>query len=633
MTLTNLIKPLLTTAIFVISSLLSAQSTVTIRPNGVSDHVLSILQHAGEYMDNSRYDSAQYLISNALSQTEVALKEHELYYLHSLESEIMYYNALFEQGLNSAVRTLSIASALKNDTLIGSAENLMGLFYMNLGKGNDAIKHFRKAIALIPEGHNNNLLAYRYHAYANMGECFFKINEPDSAIFYSSASIAEADIRGRARGVALARWSLAEAYLVKDRVTESIAELQSAMALVKNSVHRDVVQTLCCTLMKCYQKKEMPDSANYWMQTGMLELTHPLNTDFSRKEFLQCAIDICIKQNNLGEGALLLRKLNDLTREVSSKEQNQRVNILKDYYEKNQKLIIEKQLNEAQKKELELRKIIEWALILLAVLCILLIVIVYRTFKQKQKIVELNHARNITQMQQDMELKSLKSRMELLFDERNRIASDLHDDIGAALSSIRIYSSAAQKQMDINPEEGMNLITRINESSTSMMERMSDIVWSINPKNDSGESLVMRMKTFASEVLGSMHIDLVYNIDPEIENLKPTLEARNNVYLIFKEAVNNIAKYSDAGKVEITLSLDNGFFTMLIKDNGKGFNVMQAFQGNGLNNMSQRAKAMNAYFHVTSHANSGTLIEVKMEIATISDIKHTTNRTNFVSQQ
>ena len=620
MTLQNLARTLIISAFIALDSILHANSGLDFKPNGVTAKVLIVLLEASAHMEASRYDSAQYLISNTLSQTEIALNESDLYYLHAFQSEIMYYNALFEQGLNSALRALSIATSLNNDTLIGSAENLLGLFYMNLGYSKNAVKHFKKAVELIPLGHNNDFIACQYHGYSNMAECFLRINEPDSARLYASASIAEAEMRGRIRGVALAHWCLAEALLKKNDIPQSIIEIKSALKLVKNSVHHDVVQTLSCTLMRCYQKIQQPDSAYYWMKSGLLLQEDPLNTDFSRKEFLQCGINLCIEQHNLTEGSIFLEKLNKLTRKVSNKEQNQRVKILSDYYEKNEKLIVEKQLNEAQKKELSLRTIIEWVLILVAALCILLIFIGYRTFKQKQKIVELNHSRSLEQMKQDLELKSIKGKMEALFDERNRIASDLHDDIGAALSSIRIYSSAAQKQMATDPREGMNLISRIINSSESMMERMSDIVWSINPKNDSGESLILRMKTFASEVLGSMQIDLVYHIDPIVVNLKPTLVARKNVYLIFKEAINNIAKYSESSKVEILLSAENGFFSLRIKDNGKGFNVMQAFKGNGLTNMSQRAKAMDAYFHVTSHANTGTTIELKMETTIISDL-------------
>src|SRR5690606_30299844 len=138
---------------------------------------------------------------------------------------------------------------------------------------------------------------------------------------------------------------------------------------------------------------------------------------------------------------------------------------------------------------------------------------------------------------------------------RNRIASDLHDDIGAALSSIRIYSGAAQKHFQNNPQESEQLIQRINESSTGMMDRMSDIVWSINPKNDNGQSLVLRMKSFASEVLGSLDIKVNYRIDGVVEELKPATLVRRNLYLIFKEAINNISKYSKANEVWVDIKI------------------------------------------------------------------------------
>lgn len=570
-------------------------------------------------MDESRYDSAQFIITRAFTQSELRFSELDLYYLHSFESEIMYYNALFEQGLNSAYRTLSLATTLKNDTLIGNSENLIGLFYMNLSNFKDAIGHFERAVNLIPAGHINTYLAYKYHANANLAECFLKVNEPDSAIYYSKASFEEAYIRQKKRGTSLATWNIAEAHILKKELREAINLLLTELSEIDQSSHRDVVQMYDCSLMKVYDLLNMKDSSIFWMNNGLKEMDNPLNTDLSRKDFLECAVSVCIRQKDLETGSVLLEKLNVLTRSINGKEQNQRLEILKDYYVKNQRLVIEKELNEAQKKELHLRRTVESILMLLAALFLLLIFITYRTFRQRQKIAELNHSKHVTQVKQELELKSLKGKMKALNLERNRIASDLHDDIGAALSSIRIYSLAASKQMKSNPGESQNLLNKITESSSDMMERMSDIVWSINPKNDTGESLIIRMKTLASEVLGSMNIDLVYRIDPDVEKLKPTLAERKNIYLIFKEAINNIAKYSEANKVEITLTRRDDYFAMKISDNGKGFNINQAFTGNGLNNMSQRASSLNAYFHISSHRSTGTQIEFRMNIARISD--------------
>jgi hypothetical protein len=112
-----------------------------------------------------------------------------------------------------------------------------------------------------------------------------------------------------------------------------------------------------------------------------------------------------------------------------------------------------------------------------------------------------------------MEMRAVEDRIQALNEERNRIASDLHDDIGASLSGIRIYTEAALMQASKNPDEAFQLLGRIRQSAAGVMERMGDIVWSISPRNDSGENMLFRMKTFATETLGPLGILPQYEAD------------------------------------------------------------------------------------------------------------------------
>lgn len=588
-------------------------------PSYVSKQTCDVLSIASDFMGKSQYDSAQFVISKMFAQTEFSIGTTDLYYLHCYEAEIMYYNALFEQGLNSSLRGLEIAQQLKNDTLSGNSENLIGLFLMNLQRNEEALEHLRSGSRLLPYNHHNEFLAFQYHALSNLGECFFKLLQPDSAIYYSEKAIAEARELGRNRGVALAYWNIGEAWLEKKDTEKAGDYCRMGYDLVANSQHRDVVQMICATYMKVYRLKENTDSLNLWLERGLAENLNPLNTDFSRITFLEQAIDMSVSVNAIERGTAFLRELNLLQRSVNVKEQSQRMAILKDYYEKNQKLIIADELTNAQNKELSLRKTISLIFGALALLLIFLIFIVMKTFKQRQRIAQLQYNEQLQNTSRDIELKALEKKMEALFTERNRISSDLHDDIGAALSSIRIYSGAAEKQFHNNPEESLQLIHRINVGSSGMMDRMSDIVWSISPKNDNVQSMVFRMKSHAAEILGPLDIKVNYEIDVNVEDIHPTIIARRNIYLIFKEAINNIAKYSDAESITVCLIIKDVIFHMHIDDDGKGFHVNQAQKGNGLVNMSNRSKAIDGNFHISSHAGRGTQLHFSVDIAKISD--------------
>lgn len=585
----------------------------------ISKEIDDILKRATAFMNQSQYDSAQYLITAIQAQPEFSITKVEHYYLRCYEAEIMYYNALFEQGLNISLWSLDLAKELNSELLQGNSHNFIGLFLLIMQRSKEAIPHFQAAIQLIPDGQQPDYLSKQYHAMANLGESYLKIGLLDSAIHYSVLSSKAAADMHKARAKASAQTNIAEAYLLKNDLPRAIDIGIDGYNQVKDTDHRDLIQSFCNTLMHAYEKKQLNDSLNYWMNVGLTENTNPLNTDLSRTGFLQQCIDLRIKLGD-AKGALdLIGQLNTLKQSLHDKQQSLRVAVLIDYYEQTNKLALSKQLTETQQSELKLRAIIMIALAAVAGLILILFFISRKNARQKQHIDALKHEEDLQKSAREMELKALKERFEALYSERNRIASDLHDDIGAALSSIRIYSGAAQKHFQNNPQESEHLIQRINESSTGMMDRMSDIVWSINPKNDNGESLVLRMKSFASEVLGSLDIKVSYRIGEEFEALKPSTTVRRNIYLIFKEAINNISKYSEATGVSVVLEMTEDVLRMRIEDNGVGFHVVGGMHGNGLTNMNLRAEAMGATFHISSHKGKGTQLMLMLPVTKISD--------------
>lgn len=192
---------------------------------------------------------------------------------------------------------------------------------------------------------------------------------------------------------------------------------------------------------------------------------------------------------------------------------------------------------------------------------------------------------------------------------RQNIARDLHDDIGSTLSSINIMSKLAMQQADNSGH-----LQKISTYSSRMMETMSDIVWSINPANDSVEQMLVKMKEFAAEILEPNNINYHFNLDEGMENIRLDVEKRKSIFLIFKEAINNIAKYSEATQVNITLSRMTNTLILMVNDNGKGFDVASVTRGNGLKNMAARSSAINGTWKQNSELGKGTTISVEIPI-------------------
>jgi nitrate/nitrite-specific signal transduction histidine kinase len=194
---------------------------------------------------------------------------------------------------------------------------------------------------------------------------------------------------------------------------------------------------------------------------------------------------------------------------------------------------------------------------------------------------------------------------------RQRVARDLHDDMGSTLSSISILSSMAKDKLDKDPARISEYINKISDNSTRMMEAIDYIVWSINPSNDSMAKVVARMREFATEVLEAKNIDLHFKVDERLEQVKLDMEARRDLFLIYKEAVNNSAKYSNASEVHIELKLTSGRLQLLVSDNGGGFQKGEIKGGgNGLGNMQKRAQSLKGILHIDSEIGKGTTVSL-----------------------
>lgn len=187
---------------------------------------------------------------------------------------------------------------------------------------------------------------------------------------------------------------------------------------------------------------------------------------------------------------------------------------------------------------------------------------------------------------------------------RNRIATDLHDDIGSTLTNINILSELSRQKLK-QQEEAELFLNRISEEVHNSSQALDDIVWSINTNNDTLEQTVARMRRYAAEVFDSANIRYVLQLDEHFARRKLNMEQRRDCFLLFKEAINNIYKHAAAQNVSIRLWLERNQLHMTIEDDGKGFDAAQTTHRNGLKNMRQRVQKWNGAIQIQSTPGSG----------------------------
>jgi signal transduction histidine kinase/ligand-binding sensor domain-containing protein len=209
---------------------------------------------------------------------------------------------------------------------------------------------------------------------------------------------------------------------------------------------------------------------------------------------------------------------------------------------------------------------------------------------------------------------------------RTRIATDLHDDIGSSLSKIAILSEVVRQKNGAGKTEKNEPLEIIADTSREMVDSMSDIVWAINPERDSLTDLIQRMRRFAEDILDAQDIDYKFVVPEHLKDIALGADVRRDVYLIFKECVNNLAKHSKASEAEIKINLEYENLTIEIKDNGRGFTVPSihvttdsvpsgnGFGGNGLRNIRRRAGNFGGDLQIDSETGKGTRIVLQVPV-------------------
>jgi signal transduction histidine kinase len=197
---------------------------------------------------------------------------------------------------------------------------------------------------------------------------------------------------------------------------------------------------------------------------------------------------------------------------------------------------------------------------------------------------------------------------------RTRIATDLHDDIGSSLSQIAILSEVAKQ----TPEAGLGALDplgRIAGISRELVDSMSDIVWAVNPKRDNLLDLTRRMRQFAGEMLVASGIEFTFDAEGASSHAALGVDIRRQVFLIFKECVNNAARHSGAAQVSIVFAMTGGWLRLTIRDNGRGFDAAHLSNGHGLASMTSRATALRGTLKIESAAGAGTTARLEVPLA------------------
>lgn len=241
-------------------------------------------------------------------------------------------------------------------------------------------------------------------------------------------------------------------------------------------------------------------------------------------------------------------------------------------------------------------------MVILVILVIILAVYIILTFNERKRKLRL------------------KIKLEEQFKIRKQTAEDFHDDLGNKLTRITVLSEVLSSMIDQNDTEKRTILQKIRKNVDELYTGTKDILWSLNPKNDTLAQLLDHIREFGTEMFNDTDIAFSHDITVG-KDTRLSLDMSRNMLMIFKESIHNVLKHSKAKKVSYHAVLNNEMLLMTLADDGHGFDTEYGKNGHGINNMYVRAKRINADLNITS-GQTGTTVCLIVKFSTLAHFKN-----------
>jgi two-component system sensor histidine kinase UhpB len=493
----------------------------------------------------------------------------------------------FQLALQYLKQSVLYADRLNNPKLKGSAYSGMSAYYSRTKDYKTALEWQSKAIPLFEETDNKPLLSRLYVAAGNLANA---TNDSVKAVEYYNKALALALLLGNKDNISNANEKLSSFYQSRNDPAKSFQYYKQHI-LYKDSIAATSAVAKVEEIRTKYEtEKKDNEIAKLYTEQRIRQL------EIEKQKAVIDGNKLVAKQKE-NEIKLLSqqRELQEAAFQKSQEELEKQLLVAQNNEQElrlsQQELKLSNQEKELQEKELKGQKQFRNFMIAGIALLALLTFILFNRYKLKRK---------------------LKEQKQLL-DVRNSISRNLHDDIGASLSNINILNELTRRNIE-NPEKATTYLARAGDDIQRISESLSDIVWNINPQYDNPDNLFIRMKRYAADMFDGRNIEASISFPAETDNLSMPMDQRRDFYLIFKEAVNNLVKYSKATKAVVEVQSDDHTIRLKVADNGNGFDQKNTRIGNGLQNMKQRAEQWKGKLNVESAPGKGTTVLLDMKI-------------------
>jgi two-component system sensor histidine kinase UhpB len=499
--------------------------------------------------------------------------------VYSNIGNVFHNSAQFDSAIFYHLESVKIAESLKDDGLISKYSGNLGIAYQKNESPEEALKYYTYSFEYAQKADNADAILL---STINLSSLYIDMNESRKAISYllqieeTLTEDAAPDDIGNIYN------NLGTAYNNLNKVDSALYYFEKAAAIYSAEGLPEL--GVCLSNMGIlYFKTGNPEKAKSYLHNSNVLLLEANRLEVVEDNYMYLA-NVFSYQGKFDSAEIMMEQHILFRDSVYNQEKASKISEIQTQYE-----------TEKKEQIIKRQKLINTGIIVAAVLVLAILLLLFNRRQLKKK---------------------LEFEQQLVSD-RTRISSDLHDDIGSTLGSISYFSQLVTKLQKENDADKVNaLLAKIEEVSGEAVENMSDIVWAIKPDNDSSEKMFLRIQNYASELQQAAELNYVAKIEETANAISLNMEQRKNIYLIFKESIYNAFKYAEATEINFNANYDGNMLTIILSDNGKGFDPQKtnSINGNGLGNLHRRAKEIGATLNVKSANKQGTTITVTLPI-------------------
>lgn len=462
----------------------------------------------------------------------------------------------------------------------------IALVYMNMGRvyqvqnmPQEAIQKVLASLAIAKDIGNKKL---EVACHNNLAIIYSDSDDFDESLKHYSQAIAIAESIGAKHEISVGHGNMGAIYFMQGAYDKALRHYMEALPMAEEIGDKENMANLYSNIGKTYRQQKRYADAGIYLEKGYALATE-IGAKQVIKESLEGLTNLEEQRHDYKQALYYQRLLSVLKDSLLNESNSQLITEMQTKYEtekKEKEIALLTKDKEIQAMEIKKQTLLKKYFIVGLVLILVLFFLLYHNFRIRQKV----------------KLENI----------RNNIAADLHDDIGSTLNSISLFSEVAKQEAG----KVIPALEEIGVSARKIIDAMSDIVWTINPENDTFENVIARMRSAAYLQFKAKGIEFVFKADEALNKIPLPMLARKNMYLLFKEATTNIVKHSNASRATFHLLLEKKNIKLVIWDNGVSFDVNEPRMGNGIKNMKRRAAEIGANLVVESGNGKGTTIEL-----------------------